>query len=529
MPDTETVGFQKQFEGFLQTARRIASDLGREVEKMLQEGRDNPLPREKARALLTKVVEALKKGAHRRGDGVMVKKLEGDIRAVVEELVDIGPPRPADLPASAPPDEEPAAKIDLVEHRGIKPMPIFPRPCFHQREVALKGGYVKVTDINLWAENERLEIHLGHFQQQHGRHPEPDELLAIMFSKMPLPGLDKEDQFQIVELARSIANNGVRKPPIIDIFGNLLDGNRRIAACYYILGSKEFSTEQKYRAQYVYVWQLPELATQEERDAVIVSLNFESDCKVAWPVYIRCRRVYEEWLAVLNLELERPNAQRQAVLKRQISEKFALGPDTATVSRYIKMAEGAIDFEDYHITERKLPEFEVKHRANEYIEWFDELAKGKGAKSEGVAYVLEQNPVFKHLVYELMYDGKFQNFRQIRELKRIFENQEASELLERARKEPNQEVAEEHLKNAMSIARTQEVEQRQLGANTRIEGFVTFLEGLPSKAFRDLVSAKNLQRLLDALKLVEPIVSTVLKERASAPDAATPTPTGGAA
>jgi hypothetical protein len=437
-----------------------------------------------------------------------------DIKTFVEKLVDVGPPRPPEPPVVPP------KRVDLIEHKGTKPTPVHPRPFFHGREIALMGGYVRVTDINLWAENERLEIHLGQFQQQNGRLPDAEELLSIMLSQMPLPGLTDEDQFHIIELARSIANNGVRKPPIIDIHGNLLDGNRRIAACYYILGSKEFSAEQKARAQYVYVWQLTEMATQEERDAVIVSLNFESDCKVAWPVYIRCRRVYQEWLAGVALELERPNAQRQAQLKRQISEKFALGPDTGTVNRYIKMAEGAIDFEDYHINIRKVPEFEVKHRANEYIEWFDELAKGKGTKNEGVAYVLEQDPAFKHLVYELMFDNKFQNFRQIRELKRIYDNQEASELLEKARKEDNQEVAEEHLKNAMSIARTQVVEQRELGANTRIENFVEFLEGLPPRSFRDRVTVKNLQRLLDALKLVEPMVTMVMKEKAVAEAAA---------
>ena len=511
MPDTDKLGFQKQFERFIQSARRITADVGREIEQILKEGRENPLSRDQARTLLSKVVAALQTGGHRRGDTLLVKKLEVDIKTFVENLVDIGEPRPLE-----PPDSIPSAapvRVDLIEHKGIKPLPVNPRPFFHGREIGLMGGYVKVTDINLWAENERLEIHLGQFYQQHGRLPDSEELLAIMLSKMPLPGLAEEDQFLILDLARSIANNGVRKPPIIDIKGNLLDGNRRIAACYYILSSNEFSPEQKARAQYVYVWQLTEMATQEERDAVIVSLNFESDCKVAWPVYIRCRRVYQEWLAVVALELERPNATRQAQLKRQISEKFALGPDTSTVNRYIKMAEGAIDFEDYHINVRKIPEFEVKHRANEYIEWFDELAKGKGTKNEGVAYVLEQNPAFKHLVYELMFDNKFQNFRQIRELKRVFENQEASELLEKARKEDNQELAEEHLKNAMSIARTQVVEQRELGANTRIENFVDFLEGLPPKSFRDRVTVKNLQRLLDALKLVEPLVTMMLKER----------------
>jgi hypothetical protein len=508
MASKDKVKLQREFEAFIKAARRISEDIGEEVELVLKEGRERPLSPGQAKHLLTQVISVLRRNGRRRGDQPLVKALEGDVNALVERLLEASGRR-----ASAKPGANgQLMRVELLTHNGIKPVAIHPRPFFHGKEVAMMGGYIKVTDIQLWDQNERLEIHLGQFRQEHGRAPDSKELLDIMLSRMPLPGLTEDDQFHIIELARSIASNGVRKPPIIDLDGTLLDGNRRVAACYYILSSDEFGPEQKQRAQYVYVWQLTEHATQEERDAVIVSLNFESDCKVPWPVYIRCRRVYEEWLAMLALELERPNAQRQAQLKRQVSEKFALGPDTTTVNRYIKMAEGAEDFEDYHINHRKLPVYEVKHRANEYIEWFDELAKG--AKNEGVAYVLEQDPGFKHLVYELMYDGKFQNFRQIRELKRIYENQEASELLKKAREEPDPELAEEHLKNAMSIARTKTAEQRELGANTRIETFVDFLEELPPKTFRDKVKTENLQRLLAALKLVEPIVSKVLKERA---------------
>jgi hypothetical protein len=508
MADKVKLKLQREFEGFIKAARRISEEIGEEVELVLNEGRERPLSPGQAKHLLTQVISVLRRNGRRRGDQSLVRALEGDVNALVERLLEASAHRSSGMPSG----NGDAKHLELITHKGIKPTPMHPRPVFHGKEVPVLGGYIKTSDIHLWDQNERLEIHLGQFRQENGRGPDSKELLDIMLSHMPLPGLTEKDQFQIVELARSIASNGVRTPPIIDIYGTLLDGNRRVAACYYILSNDEFGPEQKQRAQYIYVLQLTEHATQEERDAVIVSLNFEDACKLKWPVYVKCRRVHEEWLAMLALELEPPNAQRQAQLKRKVSEKFALGPDTTTVNRYIKMAEGAEDFEDYHINHRKLPVYEVKHRANEYIEWFDELAKG--AKNEGVAYVLEQDPGFKHLVYELMYDGKFQNFRQIRELKRIYENQEANELLKKAREEDNVEVAEEHLKNAMSIARTKSVEQRELGANTRIETFAEFLEELPPKTFRDKVKTENLQRLLAALKLVEPIVSKILQERA---------------
>src|SRR5207249_4833804 len=96
------------------------------------------------------------------------------------------------------------------------------------------------------------------FREKFGHAPSADELLDIMLSRMGLPGVperEKSDQFGIAGLARSIAINGVRKPPILDTDGTLLDGNRRVAACHFILYSDEFSVEQKRRAEHIFVWQ----------------------------------------------------------------------------------------------------------------------------------------------------------------------------------------------------------------------------------------------------------------------------------
>ena len=287
----------------------------------------------------------------------------------------------------------------------------------------MNGGFLKTADIDLWDDNKRLDIHLGQFSKQNGRAPASGELLDIMLSRMDLPGLDKEDQFAIVELARSIAVNGVRKPPIIDIDGTLLDGNRRVAACHYILNHDEFNSEERRRAEYIYVWQLTEHATDDEREAVVVSLNFEPDHKQDWPEYIKAREVYKEWHAMLALEPRMPNQRAQAAMKRELSKRFALGPEPAAVTRYLKMVDWAQEFDDYHSSDRGKDEFEVKHRSNRYFQYFDELAKGQ--RPGGVAHALGQDDAFRHLVFDLLFDGKFKNWRQIRQLKYIFENEDS--------------------------------------------------------------------------------------------------------
>lgn len=399
----------------------------------------------------------------------------------------------------------------LVARDGIAPGPVFPRPIFHGREVAMNSGFVKATDIKLWDENERLDIHLGQFREKHGRPPRPEELLDIMLSRMELPGIaeeDKEDQFRIQDLARSIAVGGVRKPPILDIDGTLLDGNRRVTACYYILNSDAFSSDEKARVEYVFVWQLTEHATESEREAVVVSLNFEPDYKQDWPEYVKARKVYEQWQVMCALESRPPSSQRLVAMKKDLSRKFALGPDTSTVNRYLKMVDWANDFEDYHIHDRRREPFEVKHHADKYFQYFDEM--GKGTKPGGVAHALGQEEGFKHLAYDLLFDGKFRNWRDIRELKRIYDNQDAREALTKARDEGDQEFAEEHLENAITIARTRNAELREVGANTRIESFVEWIEQLPVRAFRDQIRPENLRKLQDALRLVEHQAATIL-------------------
>ena len=146
--------------------------------------------------------------------------------------------------------------------------------------------------------------------------------MAIMKGDMPLPGIEGTDQFAIHNLVKSVAVNGVRKPPIVDADGKLLDGNRRVTACYHILedNSGEFTADEKQRVEWLKVWQLTEHATAQDRDAVIVSLNFEPDNKQDWPEYVKAKKVHDQWEALLSLEPRaNPAAARQREIKREIA------------------------------------------------------------------------------------------------------------------------------------------------------------------------------------------------------------------
>lgn len=215
---------------------------------------------------------------------------------------------------------------------------------------------------------------------------------------------------------------------------------------------------------------------------------------------------------MLSLEQRLPSSKRQAQMKRELSIKFALGPDTHTVIKYLNMVEWASDFEDYHINDKNRNPYEVQHRTDKYFQYFNELYRG-GTTPGGVTFALNQDEGLKHTVFDLIYDGKLRNPQQIRPLKQTFYNQEARELLARARNESEPDLANDNIEDAINTARSQRAEMRDLGANARIESFVKWFEELPLRTLPDQIKSENLQGLMRVLKQVEPMVTEILRER----------------
>ena len=493
----------EQFNTIIESARRISEDIGQIVEEVLATGVRNPLSPDEARSMLTKVVEEVRVGAARRNDQATLAVLERDIEGFIEQVMMVRSVLPATTGSSGSTLQ---AKIELKPLGDIEVRPVKPSPVFHEREVPVFEGFVKTRDIKIWEGNERIDIHLNQFRKVNRRAPTDEELLSIMLGDLQLQGVSEDDQFKIKQLARSIAVNGVRKPPIIDLDGTLLDGNRRVSACYYILNSSsdKFSADEKKRAEKLLVWQLTEHATDSDREAVIVSMNFEPDYKQEWPEYVKAHKIYEEWRTMLALEPGgSPSAKRQREIRQDISRSFALS--TNEVARYIKMITLAEEFEDYHVGEKKRDHYEVKHRTNTYFQYFDELGKGQG--DGGVYWSLNQDEAFKHLVYDLLYEGKFRNWNKIRDLKYVYLNAEALDCLYKAREENDLESAQGTVDDACALARSTRPEKRKLGANTWIGNFIKWFKDLPVKVFDPdepgAITKENLEGLREVLQLVD--------------------------
>ncbi len=502
---TEGVG---AFDELIEELRFEAGEHDAEVQRVVDELIANPMPLEEQESLLRAVFRALQNSPAAKTDPVAAAELSKSLDTLVRDTL-----KARRLLAAAPVMSDERRPVPWVPEPEF-PRPVVPKARFHNMQVDLVEGYVDPRDLRLWPENDRLEIHVKEFKKRNRRPPTPDELLDIMLTRINLPGVTKgKDEFNIKSLARSIANNGVRVPPVIDFWGVPQDGNRRLASCLYILHSDEFDNEQKRRVSKILVRKMSEFAQPDEYRAVVVGLNFEPDEKMEWPDYIRARKVAEDWENMLLAEGHEPAPARRRELKRQLAGSFAL--EVSRVDRFLKMIDWADQFEEYHRTERGRGQHEVERAAAEHFQYFAEMMIGK--QEGGVDHTLRQDEDLRSMTFDLLFDGKIKAWTLVRDLPKVARSPEARELMLEAVGMPNDEgtlkYARDKVDDAVSVARTADKELRSLGADPKIRQFVKFLKEVPVSTFEEKVEVRTLEALVDAFDTVIPLVRRALDKR----------------
>src|SRR5690606_2284778 len=93
---------------------------------------------------------------------------------------------------------------------------------YNGRVLQVWEGRAKVSEINGWLENPRIDLAKKIYQDKAGnRVLTQDEILQLMKA---------EDDFKLKELREDIQKNGLREPLTLTFNGKLLDGNRRLFA-----------------------------------------------------------------------------------------------------------------------------------------------------------------------------------------------------------------------------------------------------------------------------------------------------------
>lgn len=267
-----------------------------------------------------------------------------------------------------------------------KPEPKLELKVFHKTKMPGWGGYVKIDKISGWAGNRRIELFKRKCEFQFGRLPTNDEIYNFMLS---------EPDLHIRELSRSILNNGIRVPIILDASGNLLDGNRRYVATRYAI---EHNPDAMDELANIPAWVLTEDTTTEHKHKVLVECNFIDDWKEKWPPYIRAMTVYEDYID-------------NGMKPYQLAERYA---HTKTEIRtMIQVMELIQEFLNYH--NHSDEGFMVAYG---HYHWFEEAHNKCRAK-------LDSDPDFKEQFFDWMMQGKFRNMKQVTRLGEIRDNEEA--------------------------------------------------------------------------------------------------------
>jgi hypothetical protein len=388
-----------------------------------------------------------------------------------------------------------------------------PTSTFLGRTIPLQEGFAKAQEIDFWPENKRLAIDLRNFRRKEGRNPDPQELKQMLW---PKGSTSKSDPYDIRELADDIAARGVQTPPVIDYWGTAWDGNRRLAACLFILASDEYNDVQKERASRVRVWQTNEHATKDQIDAIVTSLNFGKDLKKPWPEYVRARDVYDAYVDLRDLEASKRilNDRDESKIRRRVAQRF--GIKTPEVTRYCKMVTWAIEFENFY-REQNRDENEIETRTAELFQYFFELDAGVG--DDKLAKRFDGDESFRAIVFDLLFDGKIKSFPQVRELRKVYDTPEALEQLKGAHAQPNLALAREGVADAIFTAKRKSQETRQVGRGSELASIAKWLREDVTLSILSKLDPVVLRDFRDSARAVDGMITMVLDGAVASADA----------
>src|SRR3954468_12644028 len=141
----------KAFTRLISAARAVSQEVGDAVQEILASGLKEPLAKEEARALLGRVVAVMRERAQLRGDSKTSAALSDEVDRFIENVL----AQREQIGAVHRPTKAARAMLALQPHNGVEAYAVRPSPVFHEREVAVRQGFVRTRDIQLWDENER--------------------------------------------------------------------------------------------------------------------------------------------------------------------------------------------------------------------------------------------------------------------------------------------------------------------------------------------------------------------------------------
>src|SRR5690606_969337 len=145
------------------------------------------------------------------------------------------------------------------------PEPQIKQRLYNGRKLVVWEGKVKVSSIEGWIDNPRIELAKRKLINKVGdRQLTQHEILDLM---------KNEPEVKLKHLLDDLLKNGLRDPLTLSCSGKLLDGNRRFFAIKYALETMPATAPNRQDLESVYAYVLTKEATEEDEQNVLVEEN----------------------------------------------------------------------------------------------------------------------------------------------------------------------------------------------------------------------------------------------------------------
>lgn len=272
---------------------------------------------------------------------------------------------------------------------------------FHNEEIDVYLTDTAIHDIKFWYGNARNLLDFEDLERIHNKLIDNiDEKIIIEYLASP------QSQLQLQELKKSIVQNGVRVPLILDKDRRLLDGNRRYFACKLI----QYEAESKKAPLPSVLMSIPthvvaESITPIQEKKILAEANFVPDYKVSWTLDVKAKVVcdyFDDCIKEGNSEEE---------IYKRINDVYSIGK--ADAQDYLETREFVNEF----VSKASESNNEIDRRRivqKKYLYFYEFKNKISGGKT-AIKDVAKRNDV-KELFFNMMHEDRIKNYKQIEPL-----------------------------------------------------------------------------------------------------------------
>ena len=334
-------------------------------------------------------------------------------------------------------------------------------------------GKVKISSIQGWVDNPRIELARKTMQEKIGNRPlTQEEIFELM----------KNDQeVKLKDLRDDIIKNGLREPLTLSFSGKLLDGNRRFFALKYALDSLPVSDPNRQDLEIVGVYVLTEEASDEDEQNVLVEENFSASLKIEWPEYVKALMVVEANESGLGID---DISRKYSWTKSKIKQTLKIHE---IITEFIIFATTDPDPEDEYGGGFGMTEHDAESEAAKNYQFFNEAQKSFFEQ-------LKTDIDFKIQFFKWIHERKFSSFQEVRIAFNAWKNPEAKAAL------LQQDPAAAKSAKAILDYNSRVVKSKDEAVG-RIESFVKFLRELTAEQL-NIIPASTLEHLKESLALV---------------------------